>query len=63
LQSGHWQWLVLCGLTGRSRPIFAGHDSPNRPVSQIQILRTGRLQSSHWGAHPIGHNLPIKERK
>ncbi|CAD6879979.1 hypothetical protein, partial [Methylomonas albis] len=33
---------------GRSRPKTACHASPNRPVSQSQILQTGGLQSSRW---------------
>jgi hypothetical protein len=36
------------------RPILDCRASPYRPVSQIQILRTGRLQSSRWRPHPIG---------
>ena len=36
------------------RPNPASHVSPNRPVSQIQILRTGMLRSGHWRLHPPG---------
>jgi len=35
-------------LTVARRPIPACRASPNRPVSQSQILQTGELQSSRW---------------
>jgi len=50
--------LALSKVKEHNRPIPAGRVSPNRPVSQIQILRTGGPQSSHWRPHPIGHELP-----
>jgi hypothetical protein len=47
-------------ITVATRPKPACHVSPNRSVSQIQILRTGGPQSSHWRPHPIGHFATFK---
>lgn len=39
------------------------HTTPNRPVSQIQILQTGGLKSSHLRHHSIGQKPPASNRK
>ena len=48
-------WKINRRLKAHYRPKTACRASPNRPVSQIQILRTGGLQSSRWRPHPNGH--------
>jgi hypothetical protein len=42
------------------RPSAADQVSPNRPVSQIQILRTGMLRSGHWRPQPAGHEQTLR---
>jgi len=50
-------------IMGAWRPKPAGHVSRNRPVSQIQILRTGMLRSGHWRLHPPGHDRSFNPQK
>lgn len=52
-------WKINRILKAHLRPKLDGRASPNRPVGQIQILRTGGLQSRRWRPQPNGQKRPV----